>query len=67
MKMAEILRPDCPSRSEFDLRIVHPGLVHRIRIALFTEFRARRECRDAVCTFGLVTNVTEVDIAWKVF
>ena len=67
LKMAEILRPDCPSRSEFDLRIVNPALVHRIRIALFTEFRTRRACRDAVCTFGLVTNVPEVDIAWKVF
>jgi hypothetical protein len=67
LKTAEIWRPDCPSRLEFDLRIVNPGLVHRIRIALFTEFRTRRECRDAVCTFGLVTNVSEVDITWKVF
>jgi len=67
LKMAEIWRPDCPSRSEVDLRIVNPGLVNRIRIVLYTEFRARRERRDAVCTFGLVTNVSEVDIAWKVF
>lgn len=67
LKMAEILRPDCPSRSEFDLRIVNPALVHRIRIALFTEFRTQRECRDAVCTFGLVTNLSEVEIAWKIF
>jgi len=67
LKMAEIWRQDCPSRSEFDLRIVNPGLVTRIRIALFTEFRARRKRHDAVCTFGLVTNVSEVDIVWKVF
>ncbi len=67
LKMAEIWRPDCPYRSECDLRIVNPGLVNRIRIALFTEFRTRRECHDAVCTFGLVTNVSEVDIIWKVF
>ena len=67
LKTAEIWREDCPYRSEFDLRIVNPGLVNRIRIALFTEFRARRECHDAVCTFGLVTNVSEVDIGWKIF
>jgi hypothetical protein len=67
LKMAEIWRPDCPTRSEFDLRIVNPGLVHRIRIALFTEFRPRRERHDAVCTFGLVFNLSEVDIVWKVF
>jgi hypothetical protein len=67
LKMAQILRPDCPPRAECDLRVVEPGLVHRIRIALFTEFRTRRQCRDAVCTFGLVTNESEVDIAWKIF
>jgi hypothetical protein len=66
LKMADIWRPDCPSQSECDLRIIKPGLVHRIRIALFTEFRTLGG-HDAVCTFGLVTNVSEVDIAWKVF
>ena len=67
LKMAEIWRPDCPSRSEFDLRIVNPGLVNRIRIALFTEFRWRRERRDAVCTFGLVTNMSKVDYECRFF
>jgi hypothetical protein len=66
LKMAEIWRPDCPSRSECDLRVVKPGLVNRVSIVLFTEFRSRRESHDAVYTFGLVTNVSEIDIAWKV-
>jgi hypothetical protein len=54
LKMAEILRPDCPSRSEFDLRIVNPALVHRIRITLFTEFRTRGKCfGSAEMTFSV--------------